>query len=568
MSNTAVTLSVLLTMVLTVYTFMYRRERGVRFFFYVMVCRIVYAGAVIMEMNSSTLQDKLLFRYAENTALIMTVPMMTLCVLDFFGVERWIRPKPRNALIAVFALWVLLVWSDPFTGWINKSAVVADGQLVVEKSALAIALNLIAYGILALCAFFLVLYLRRSRPEIRKIGMWLIAVGSLAFFTEIVKTSNPALSSWLLPVSAYSGFCAMVMLLIIMRHRLFSIVPLARDIVMESMEEGILIVNKKGRIVDSNPFLNGLLRHSGNGRIAGGHVRELLAAWPEWMDACTDDKHRSLEIRGFTNDGERAYLVKIHPVGTAGRFGTASLLVDITDKQNRLEQIASLNGMKDRLLVAVSHDIREPLAVQVELIEELELQRPMMDGESRELVEALGGQIRNSYVLVENLLDWFRSQREGHVPSPRYLELNELVEEACRTLGTKSEDKNVRLDRAIPEGLYVWADRETVLLLLRNLIANAIKFSHRGGKVEINADIVDGLAVVSVCDDGIGMDEAQLANLFDDSRIESRAGTEGEKGAGLGLLVCLQFVRIGGGRIWAESRLGEGSVFRFTLNLG
>lgn len=526
---------------------------------------MIYIGAVILELNSSRLEDKLLFRYVENTSLIMIVPMMVLCTLDFLGRRRWLRPGPRYALLAVFAAWVLLVWIDPYTGWINLSVVIINGQLTVAKSSFAILLNLIAYGILALCAFFFILYLRRARPAIRRAGMWLIAFGSLAFLTEIIKVSNPGMSAWLLPASAYSGFCAMAMLLIIISNRLFSIVPLARDIVIGSMEGGVLIVNETGKVVDSNSYMNRLLSPYAGGKAIGRSVRELLAGWPEWLEACLESRHDNLEIGSVAVDGERAYLVKVYPLSAADRIGTVSLLVDITDKQRRLEQIIRLNGVKDRLLTAVSHDIRDPLAIQVNLIEELEVQYKTMDAGSRELVAALGGQIRSSFVMVENLLEWFRGQSEGMALRSERLDLRELAEEACEAMQIKSKDKDVQLRNAIPEDFRVLADRESTLLILRNLLANAIKFSYRGGRVEMSAEAEDDQVVVAVRDEGVGMDEQQVNELFDVSRLKSSIGTEGEKGAGLGLVVCHQFALLGGGRMWAESKPDIGSIFYFTL---
>ncbi|WP_168120813.1 histidine kinase N-terminal 7TM domain-containing protein [Paenibacillus sp. HB172176] len=561
-------LSVVLTGILAVYAYMYRRERGVRYFVWVMICRIVYTVAVILELNSDGLQAKLLFRQLENSSLIMTVPVMVLCVLDFRGMERWLKPKPRSALLAAFAAWTMLVWTDGSTGWINTSANIVDGYLMVSKSAFAIALNLMAYGILALCAFFLILFLRRARPDIRKPGMWLVAFGSLAFLAEIVKTSNPDWSAWLLPISAYTGFCAMAMLLIIMRNRLFSIVPMARDIVMESMEEGILIVNERGKIVDSNPLMDRLLSLSSEGKPVGRYVSELLGEWPNWLSACLENQHGRLEIGNEEQGAVKSYLVKVYPINETKRLGTVSLLVDITDKQRSLEQIARLNGMKDQLFTVVSHDIRDPLAVQVTVVEELELQQAVMDAESRELFMALGKQIRNSYELVENVLEWFRGQREGLMLHPQSLRISELLEDVFQAMQFKSEEKGVRLQSVVSEELLARADRETTMLILRNILSNAIKFSYRGGLVKVSAETEGDRVIVTIRDFGTGMDAQQLGALFDEARFHSRIGTEGEKGAGLGLLVSLQFARLGGGRIWADSRPGEGSAFHFALPKG
>lgn len=183
-------------------------------------------------------------------------------------------------------------------------------------------------------------------------------------------------------------------------------------------------------------------------------------------------------------------------------------------------------------------------------------------------MERLGDQIRNTLGMANNLLEWFRSQVEDMTLRPELLELSEVVEDCCHMLHIKSESKHISVMNKIAIGTHVYADRETVGLIIRNLLTNAIKFSELGGLIEVYAQLSGDMVIVSVRDNGVGMEEGRVRQLFNEKQLNSMAGTLGEKGAGLGLLVSRQFVQLSGGDMWAESTVQQGSVFHFTLRGG
>ncbi|MFD0959153.1 sensor histidine kinase [Paenibacillus chungangensis] len=188
-----------------------------------------------------------------------------------------------------------------------------------------------------------------------------------------------------------------------------------------------------------------------------------------------------------------------------------------------------------------------------------------MDSDAHEIVDAISGQTRNTFVMIENLLDWFRSQKEGVVLHPQWWGLSAIADEAFRMLQIKSGTKRVKVDFDIHAEIKIYTDREAVMVILRNLLSNAIKFSREGGSVLMSAEVEDGIVTVSIKDNGVGMSPEQVGSLFDPMQFASTAGTAGERGTGLGLHVCRQFVRMSGGQIWAESTPQQGSIFHFSL---
>jgi len=569
LSNVIMLVSVFLMIAFVGYAFLYSRERGIRYFAWVMVCRVIYAGSVIMEINSDSLSSKMLFRNIEQTSLLFVVPLVIFFVLALFGKDEYLRPIRKLQILSIFAFWSLLVWTNPYHHLLFREIELNQGHLEVSKTVYSIAFNIICYLMVAVCVFYLVVYLRRVRPELRKPGIWLILCGCIPAATEVAKTAYSGFAPWLLPISVYCGFVGMAMLWIVIRYRMFSVVPLARNVVVETMEEGILIVNRRGIVIDCNAHVEPLLAGSGERSIAGQRIDELLAGWPGWLRACKRMEASDMEIDARVDGQSRVYSVKVYPLASRERVGagqgTVSILFDITDKQRQMEQIAKLNQLKDHLFAIVSHDIRNPVAVQASLIEVLEEDKAMFNRNHREVIDALSGQIQNTFAMIENMLEWFRSQKEGMLLHPERLQLKDVVEEVCRTLRIKSEAKQIAIHTEIDSDLAIFADREAVNLIVRNLMTNAIKFSERGGSVLVSAESNSERAIVSVRDNGVGMEEDRVRELFDPLRLVSTTGTAGERGTGLGLQVCQQFVRLSGGQIWVESVPRRQTVFYFSL---
>lgn len=571
LTHIAMVIAALLMGLFLLYAILYRHERGVRLFLWVLVCRVIYAGCVILEMRADTLADKLFYRSIEQTTLVFMVPLMILFVLDLYSQDLWLKPPRAAALIGLFAVWPILIWTDSKWHLIFSKIALVDGHLILARTPYAIAFNILCYAILAGCIFFLIRYIRSARPEIRSAGMWMLLFGCIPAVVELLKLALPSLTMWLLPLSVYSGICGMLMFWLAIRLKLFSIVPLARNVIIDTMQEGMLIVNRRGDVVDSNEHARRLVETEASRPILGRNVKDVLTAWPEWAAAYERAESSRIEVDCSVQEEHRSYIVNVYPFFTqrGNRQGAVTIIVDITEKQRTLEQIARLNQMKDQLFTAVSHDIRGPLAAQVNLLEILEADKRSNRSDNAAIIDALGEQIRNTHATVENLLEWFRGQKDGISLRPVPIALRQCVEEACQLLLPLVEAKQIELNVDIDSEIRAFMDREALLLVIRNLLSNAVKFSKRGGRVAVSARTAAGGGVeLSVQDFGIGMSEEQIRHLFDDTRFDSSLGTEGEKGTGLGLLVNRQFLRMSGGSMSVRSELGAGSTFTVVFGKG
>lgn len=238
----------------------------------------------------------------------------------------------------------------------------------------------------------------------------------------------------------------------------------------------------------------------------------------------------------------------------------------LNELRQKNSELAQLNATKDKLFSIISHDLRSPFGTILGLSEILsdELETLSKD-EIAEYVKNIQLAAKNSYDLMDKLLVWARSQTGDIRLIKEEVNLKSLVDDAVAVLEHSAHSKKISIKNMIGAEIVILADKNTLNTVVRNLIANAIKYTNETGIVEISAEIKDGHAEVKVSDNGIGMNEYTLKNLFNRSEAVSRPGTANESGTGLGLILCKEFIEQNGGTLRAESKEGAGSVFIFTL---
>ncbi len=230
------------------------------------------------------------------------------------------------------------------------------------------------------------------------------------------------------------------------------------------------------------------------------------------------------------------------------------------------QHLKELNSTKDKFFSIIGHDLRNPLNALLGFSE-------LISGNSRDYTseeiqrysKIINEAAKNIHLLIENLLEWSRSQSGNIDFNPEPTDLQPMINEIFKVFDIHADKKGVTLVSEIPEEIRVVADPNLLSTILRNLINNAVKFTLNGGNVRIFCKQGDSELTISVEDTGIGMSEKQLDNLF---RLESNVtmpGTSEEKGTGLGLILCKEFVDMHNGKIWATSKPKEGSTFSFTL---
>jgi signal transduction histidine kinase len=232
------------------------------------------------------------------------------------------------------------------------------------------------------------------------------------------------------------------------------------------------------------------------------------------------------------------------------------------------EKLKEMNATKDRLFSIIGHDLKNPFTVLISLSQMIKDQLDHLDNEDlKKSLIVINNASNQGFALLDNLLDWAKTQTGEIKFTPVPFLLNESVREVLIQIGSLSEKKQVKITNNILNTHVVTADRNMIQTIFRNLISNAIKFSRPGEEVTLEAvyDQKTNKTVISITDRGVGIPEENLANLFDIKTHQSTKGTLQESGTGLGLLICKEFIEKHGGTIQVDSKTGEGTRILFDL---
>ncbi len=286
--------------------------------------------------------------------------------------------------------------------------------------------------------------------------------------------------------------------------------------------------------------------------------------------------HVTEESRGqaLRNPLEHQFVLKItHFLGQVGPgracpHATSKALNRYAEENIRAinEQLQKVNAEKDKLFSIIAHDLKSPMAGVYSTSQIL-----AEEGESLSLEEisymstAMHKSSKNVLELLNDLMQWARMSQGGMDFSPEKCSISELVNLSLSITRDMAGKKDIAIQSDIPEDLTVLADQSMIKTVIRNVIINAVKFSYRGGNISITATQPGPDVQYCIRDNGIGMSEKIMSTVFSVDKSKRQLGTDGEKGTGLGLVLCKEFVEQHGGRIWLESEPGKGTKVFFTL---
>ncbi|MGF7140693.1 two-component regulator propeller domain-containing protein [Roseimarinus sediminis] len=230
------------------------------------------------------------------------------------------------------------------------------------------------------------------------------------------------------------------------------------------------------------------------------------------------------------------------------------------------EKLQELNSTKDKFFSIIAHDLKNPFQSILGMTGLLENTLTNHPSEEVQLyLKELSKSSKVTYSLLDNLLTWASTQSKRIAYTPEKIDLNQLIDNAIQLLEQNFSKKDIRIERHSTASRIAFADSNMIATVLRNLINNAIKFTPKGGKISISVKEEKQMLKVEVSDTGTGIPPDLMNSLFRIDQSTSRPGTEGEKGTGLGLIICKEFVEKNGGSIGVSSRLNRGSCFYFTV---
>lgn len=348
-----------------------------------------------------------------------------------------------------------------------------------------------------------------------------------------------------------------------------------------NMSEGMalhsLIFNEEGvpqdyRIIEINPAFEQQLGVS-RAQVIGKTSREAYGVdsppyFEQYTRVATTGSHETFET--YFEPLDKYFSISVY-CPYPGSFAT--IFQNITDRKNTElallkseSKLLELNATKDKFFSIIAHDLKSPFNGIIGFSEMLRTEVRHLDIDSIEkYAEVIHSTAMQAYHLLDNLLEWSKTQQEGFYSDPRKMLLYNLVSEEISCVKSNSDQKNITIINEGSQQIIVQADEKMLRTILRNLLSNAVKFSPKGGMVIVSTELREDQVEVSITDNGVGMDAEILDKLFKIESSFTTRGTENEKGSGLGLLLCREFVEKHGGKIWACSEKGKGSTFTFSL---
>ncbi len=249
-----------------------------------------------------------------------------------------------------------------------------------------------------------------------------------------------------------------------------------------------------------------------------------------------------------------------------------SLNKDLAEKNQEISrsegQLKELNATKDKFFSIIAHDLKNPLGsfrqISGLLIKEFD---DLSKEDKIDFLTLMNQSAKQLYELLENLLNWARSQTGRLDYNPDRTNLAYLLENNKNLMTGPAASKNIELITDFESELFANIDSNMITTVIRNLVSNAIKFTPSGGKIFLNSSVKNNKIIIEINDTGVGIAAEDIDKLFRIDVQYSKPGTENEKGTGLGLILCKEFVEKNGGKIWVESQPGQGTSFKFTCPL-
>jgi signal transduction histidine kinase/uncharacterized protein HemY len=286
-----------------------------------------------------------------------------------------------------------------------------------------------------------------------------------------------------------------------------------------------------------------------------------------------DLKDKQIEIQNLkiNSDSRKVYLL-VTVTGTIAILLIVFFWLYVNKRSSnellleKNKEITSINKQKDKFFSIIAHDLRGPFNGFLGLTELLAEDINEMEKEEIQFAAVnMRSSANNLNRLLENLLEWSKME-QGLIPFlPQDYNLGEEVKECVTALQDAADKKAITIEASIENTLKIFADQHLLQSVLRNILANAIKFTPKQGKIKIAANEDPKKTIISISDSGIGMDAKILENLFQLDKKTNRKGTDDEPSSGLGLILCKEFVEKHGGEIWVESEENMGSTFYFSF---
>jgi PAS domain S-box-containing protein len=560
-----------------------RQAPGALSFAVLMLAVAWWALGYMFELGSESLSGKL-FWTSFNFLGIVTVPVAWLAfALQYTGRGRWLTRRNLVLLAVVPFITLLLAWTNGVHGLFRTDARLAmlgsfsalDPTYGVGFWVFAVytyVLNL-ASTLILIQALVRSSHLYRGQTAAVLVGALAPWLGNALYLSGLSPFPYLDLTPFAFAISGLTLSWGLF------RFRFLDIVPVARDTVIESMSDGMVVLDGQNRVVDLNPAAQSIIGSPAS-QVIGRPVGQVLSAWSDLVERYRDVARAQTEIVVGDGGSQWVYDLRISPLtDRRGRLtGRLVILRDITQRKQAEKELReakeaaeAANQAKSAFLATMSHEIRTPMNGVIGMTSLL--LDTGLTPEQREFTETIRQSGEALLAIINAILDFSKIEAGRMELESQPFNLRECVESAADLLTTQAVDKGLELAYFVNEQVpaAICGDVTRLRQILVNLLNNAIKFTERGEVVvSVTSDIGHRTSNVyelqfSVRDTGIGIPPERIDRLFQSFSQVDASTTRRYGGTGLGLAISRRLSELMGGRMWVESEVGEGSTFHFTI---
>ena len=504
---------------------------------------------------------------------VLPVTWFLFC-MKIAGRERWYQKRSNfAALIFIPAMTLLLMWTNDYHHLYYKDFYFLENTSFSRTKLVPgpgyILYNVYFYALFAVATWILIVGLNKTNLVFKRQKVIILLAAAVPIIANFVYLLDFEQLEGV-DVTPFAFLVSTVMVNIgVFNLRIFDVLPVAREKVLELMQDGFMILDRNQYIIDCNAAFKQYVEQKGE--LVGRTVAEVFPNQPSLIAFLEAGGTGKLDLQVVKDTAIYDLEADVRSLENE-HFKRKTTIVKFQDQtalkreslkiKEQSEELKELNGHKDLVLSIIAHDLRGPL---VNLSEVLRMVREgsLSMEEFEYLVPTLSRDISYTKDLLENILHWSRSQLKGHGIKQEYINLSQIVRDEIAYHTAIAMVKDVTLENQLSDEVAIYADSLMIQIVVRNLLNNAIKFSNKYDTIAVYMSESTDMINLYIKDTGKGMPADVLASIFHSA--QSTRGTMGEKGTGLGLRICRDFIESNGGTISVDSEQGKGTVFKVTI---
>jgi len=533
----------------------------------------VWNLTIVLQGRSRSLEESLFWVGVAYPAMVSSPVFFFLLIHQFTHLHTPVSWKAIFLLFLIPTLTSMMVWNPDWQHllWkaVNWSQTPYGWMALHEHGKWYYVNSFYLYALALTACFYLIRGMYRFPALYKRIFLLLLVALLIPLFSHLFYTWKSNILYGFDPTGLTITFTSFLFFFLVSRHNILSMSPIAQNNVLDYLQDAVLLLDNSGKITDCNLKASEILKQLGFDRCKGELFSRCLSRWKELEIQLLAPERMRTPISLLN----RRFRVLHNVVRNANHENVGEILVfhDVTDVDEREQallllnsQLKSANELKDMLFRVISHDLRGPISSLTGLLEVFVDRNEIP---TKEIMRVLYKASSGSFYLLDDLLHWANSQRNALTLHPDYYPLCESAGRVINLLRFQYQEKSIEVRNDCVRYITAFFDKSSLEIVIRNLVSNAIKFSHPGGQIVIEGRLGNDFAYLSIKDQGVGMPAEILDKLHRDEIVQSQVGTANEVGTGFGIQMCRALMKANHGELTIMSTPGEGTTVTLSIPL-